>query len=142
MTGRELLQQLLQFDSLSPSLLDEELVLTFGNDSNGNAEPIPIVGESLLPAGDERVNGLTVDPANLVLLLDDEGKEDNRVTCDHLTVYYVPSLIENPERPQLSKPYIVDHDGPTEGDSTGFRFNTPHNAADHVREWLYKQEDP
>ncbi len=71
----------------------------------------------------------------------DEGKEDNRVHGDHLTVYYAPEYTKDPERPQLSKPFIVDHDGPSEGDSTGFRFGSFNAASEHVRKWLYKQED-
>lgn len=137
MTGRELLEQLKHFDGEAPSLLDKELILTFGNDGNGNADPIFIDGNALVPAGDLRCNGLVgaFEAADLVLLLDDEGREENSITCDHLSVYYNP-VLANEERQQLGKPFCVDHDGPNEGDGTGFRFSTPHLASRHVREWL------
>lgn len=142
MTGRQLLEQLKHFDRETPSLLDKELILTFGNDGNGNADPISIDGDALVPAGDLRCNGLVgaFEAADLVLLLDDEGKEDNPVTCDHLSVYY-NSALANRGRQLLGKPFCVDHNGPNEGDGTGFRFNSPHMASDHVRSWLYEQED-
>ena len=89
MTGRELLEQLKHFDGQAPSLLDKEIVLTFGNDGNGNADPIHIDGNALVPAGDLRCNGLVgaFEATDLVLLLDDEGREDNPIVGPYLSVY-------------------------------------------------------
>ena len=141
MTGRELLEQLKHFDGEAPSLLDKELVLTFGNDGNGNADPIAIEGKALVSAGDLRCNGLVgaFESPDLVLLLDDEGKEDNPITCPHLGVYYDHTYY-NEDRPQIGKCFCVDHDGPG-GGTVGFRFNSTHLAGDHVREWLSQRQD-
>ncbi len=143
MTGRQLLESLLSYRGHDPSKLDKEIIATFGNDDGGNATPITV--EASVSVADLRVNGLDglaggLGLSDLVLLLNDEGKENNPVACDRLTVYYVPTYATDSDG-KLGKPFCVDHDEPTEDDSVGFRFRSPHLATDHIREWLYRQED-
>jgi hypothetical protein len=60
-TARQLLEFLQHYaNSEAPSILDRPLFATYGNDENGNAEPLVI--EKIAPAGNLDTNGLVDIP--------------------------------------------------------------------------------
>lgn len=96
MTGHDLLARLLLAEKENPSLLDKPLVATFGNDSNGNAQPITV--DSIKPAESLDINGVVehdVHPNSMVVVLAHETNPEDEQFVEYLTQRLIPDLKES-----------------------------------------------
>lgn len=93
-TGRDVLEALLQIDRDNPEALDESLYATYGNDENGNADVIPVA--AILPCCNPTINGVGEPLASdgmdeqPVIVLDDENNTSPLCLLEETLSIYEP----------------------------------------------------